>query len=166
MSRYLGENLVVDLSVKEDEERIVNLADLLNENPGEIVTVVGTVDEEGRSHTTPIALVMARDEETMLVTVHSESTTAGNLHRDGRVCIEVITEGDVAVGIKGSAEVLRDSMRNHGDMSLWSVQIEEVKQDTSPVVRVTDGISFEVRSERGAEFERSMVEEMREFIED
>lgn len=63
MAKYLGENLVVNLSPKKGEKKIVNLVDYLNGEPSEPVTIMGTVDEDGNPDTGPTGLVMAKDKK-------------------------------------------------------------------------------------------------------
>lgn len=166
MSRSLGNNLVVDLSLKSGEERLVDLMDLFNENPNDIVTVVGTVDEDGNPNTAPVSLIVARDENTLLVTLKRGQTTTKNLERNGRIIIEVVADEDVVLGIRGEAELVKEKMERNEAMSLWKVNIEEIKQDTSPAVIVSRGARSKPRSEAGEEFEEAMIGEMRELIED
>ncbi|MBS3815891.1 MAG: pyridoxamine 5'-phosphate oxidase family protein, partial [Hadesarchaea archaeon] len=106
MSRYLGDNLIVDLSMKPNEEKIINLVDLFNNHPNEIVTIIGTASEDGFPNTTPVSLVLAKDEKTLLITLKSDHTTTQNLRENNELSIEVLAENDIAVGIKGEAKVV------------------------------------------------------------
>lgn len=164
LSKKIGEDLVVDISPGSDEENIVNLVELFNENPNDIVTVVGTADSEGIPNTAPVSLMLAKDEDTLLTAIKRGQTTSENLRENESVIVEVVADDDVVVGIKGEAEILREPMENNEAMGLWRIDVEEVKLDTSPAVVVTSGATTEPRSERGAEFESQIISEIREFM--
>lgn len=164
MSRKLGDSLVVDLSLGSEDERLVDLAEMFNKNPNNIPTVVATADGEGNPNTAPVSLVLAKDNRTLLMALKRGQTTTENLHSRSKLSIEILAADDVVVGIKGSAEILKEKMNNNEAMSLWEVKVEEVKQDTSPAVVVMSGPTSEPRSEEGKAFERAMIEEMRKAL--
>lgn len=96
--------------------------------------------------------------------MHKSRTTTDNLRNNGRLIIEILDKNDLAVGIRGDAEVLKEPMDFNEAMTLWEMEVEEVKLDTSPVAKVLDGITKEPRSERGRKFIEQGGKEMQEYI--
>ncbi len=47
MARVLGDKLVVNTARKPGEEQIIDLMQLFNQHPNEIIAVAGTVGEDG-----------------------------------------------------------------------------------------------------------------------
>lgn len=167
MGKGLGDRLIVDISVGPQEKRGVNLVDFLNENPGQITTVLSSIDENGYPHTAPIALIMAKDEKNLLVAIHKEWQTFENLERNNKVCVEIMARDDIVLGIKGKAEIFEEEMKTRESgriMTLWNVKVDNVKQDNSPAEKVTREITKEPRSKEAKKFHSSVVEEMKGYI--
>jgi general stress protein 26 len=160
MARILGDKLIVNLARKPGEEQILDLVKLFNENPNRTITVAGTVSADGAPNTAPISLIHAKDEKTLLVATVRNSTTATNLRRDGRVSFEIFGGDDLVIGILGSMRVVREPMDCSDAMVLWEMQVEKVKQDTSPAQRVIQGPASLPRSEKAGAFEKAVMAEL------
>ncbi|MDI6853300.1 MAG: pyridoxamine 5'-phosphate oxidase family protein [Deltaproteobacteria bacterium] len=160
MARTLGDRLVVNVARKPGEEQILDLVRLFNDNPNRIIAVAATVGEAGAPNTCPISLIYAKDEKTLLAALLRNSATSANLKRDGRVSLEVIQANDVVVGIQGTMRLIKDPMDFSEAMALWEMQVERVKQDTSPAQRVTQGPASVPRNDKAEAFEKAGFAEL------
>lgn len=160
MARILGDRLIVNVARKPGEEQILDLMKLFNENPNRIIAVAGTVGLDGAPNTCPISLIYAKDEKTLLVALLRNSTTSANLRRDGRVSLEILQADDVVVGIQGSMRLVREPMEFSDAMALWEMEVQRVKQDTSPAQRVTQGPASVPRNEKAEAFEKAGLAEL------
>jgi len=160
MARVLGDNLIVNLARKPGEEQLLNLMELFNQNPNRIIVVAGTVGADGAPNTAPLSLIYAKNPKTLLVATLRNTTTAGNLRRDGRVSLEIIREGDLVMGIQGTMRLLKEPMAFSDAMALWEMQVEKVKQDTSPAQRVIQGPASVPRNDKAEAFEKAGVAEL------
>jgi general stress protein 26 len=160
MARVLGDNLIVNLARKPGEEQLLNLMDLFNQNPNRIIVVAGTVGADGAPNTAPLSLMYAKDPKTLLVATLRNTTTATNLRRDGRVSLELFREGDLVIGIQGTMRLVKEPMAFSDAMALWELQVEKVKQDTSPAQRVTQGPASAPRNDKAEAFEKAGVAEL------
>jgi len=161
MARVLGDKLRVNVARKAAEEQIIDLMALFNQNPNKIITVAATVGADGAPNTCPISLIYARDEQTLLVGTLRNTATTANLRRDGRVCLEIIAAEDLVMGIQGVMRLLKESMECSEAMAMWEMRVVQVKQDTSPAQRVTQGPAATPRSEKAAAFEQAALAELR-----
>ncbi len=160
MARVLGDKLVVNTSRKPGEEQIIDLMQLFNQHPNEIIAVAGTVGGDGAPNTAPVSLIFAKDEKTLLLALLRNSNTSANLRRDGRVSLEIIGSDDLVMGILGTMRLIKDPLECSEAMALWEMKVEKVKQDTSPVKRVTQGAAAVLRSEKGQAFEQTAIAEV------
>lgn len=160
MARILGDRLIVNVARKPGEEQILDLMKLFNENPNRIIAVAGTVGPDGAPNTCPISLIYAKDEKTLLVALLRNSTTSANLRRDGRVSLEILQADDVVVGIQGTMRLVREPMECSDAMALWEMEVQRVKQDTSPAQRVIQGPASVPRNERAEAFEKAGLAEL------
>ncbi|MEJ2092686.1 MAG: pyridoxamine 5'-phosphate oxidase family protein [Syntrophobacterales bacterium] len=160
MARVLGDNLIVNLARKPGEEQLFNLMELFNQNPNRIIVVAGTVGADGSPNTAPVSLIYAKEPKTMLVATLRNTTTATNLRRDGRVSLELFREGDLVFGIQGTMRLVKEPMAFSDAMVLWEMQVEKVKQDTSPAQRVIQGPASVPRNEKAEAFEKAGVAEL------
>jgi hypothetical protein len=160
MARILGDKLRVNVARKAGEEQIIDLMELFNRNPNKIITVAATVGADGAPNTCPVSLIYAAGDKTLLVATLRNTASTANLRRDGRVCLEIIAGDDLVMGVKGVMQLLRDPMECSDAMVLWKMQVDQVKQDTSPAQRVTQGPAATPRSEKAAAFEQAAFAEL------
>lgn len=79
---------------KKGKEKIIDLGKLFNDNPNRVISVMGTVNEDGSPNTAPISLFYAPEDKTIIAGMVKASQTVANIKRDGRLIIEVLYEGD------------------------------------------------------------------------
>jgi hypothetical protein len=159
MSEIASETLVVK-TVRKGEENVVDLRRIFNENPNRVISTVGTVNEDGSPNTAPMSLFHCPDEKTIVAGMVGTSRTASNIRRDGRLIIEVLFEGDVVYGIRGRATVVKEALECNRATMAVRIDVVSVKRDTSPAQVVTAGPASVPRSDRGVEYERSVMKEL------
>ena len=104
--------------------------------------VVATVDEDGYPRTAPIALVAAPNRKTLRVCIRPHKFSYKNIVRNGKVMVCVIGEGNIAIGVKGRAEVINEDVGGHPTVPspIVEIRIEEVKSDALPWAPIMHGI--------------------------
>lgn len=146
MSKIIGNSLpeeVVDLFKKE------------------LTTVVlSTLTPEGFPHAMPVHLIYAPNDKTIRMAIVKSHQTIANIKNDSRAFITVLDGPDIAVGIKGTARVVRETMEGNAAMCMVEFNIEQIKSDTTPTLVVTEGIRKKHRSPKTAGFFRSMFDEL------
>lgn len=140
------------------EELTPALLDLFNKR---ITTVVlATVDEDGFPRTAPANFVVAHDRKTVRVALSKNHHTLQNIRRDGRVMVSILDEGDVAVGVRGHARVLRECMDINYSAAVVEISVVHIKNDASPLHLVTQGVRTRYRNEPTVLYFRTMFNEL------
>lgn len=94
-----------------------------------------TTGADGYPHTA-FTWALALSPDRVRVAVDLGSTTLGNLEQDGRAALQVIGEAGVYL-LKGAARVVRGRVAaSPFPMALWELQVEEVRDQSWPGVRV------------------------------
>jgi len=112
------------------------------------VVLLVTLDEGGWPYGAILSYleVIARDRRTLRLAPWTNSTTTGNLRRDGKVALLVIEAG-LAYYVQGTAAELEREMEGFPGMAKIEVRIESVLQDNAldyeGAARITSGIRFE-----------------------
>ncbi|KXH69703.1 MAG: hypothetical protein AM326_05010 [Candidatus Thorarchaeota archaeon SMTZ-45] len=111
----------------------------------EITTVViATVDEDGYPRTAPFHWIVAKDKKTLKVAVNPRHVTYENIKRDGRVMVCVLDQGNIAIGIKGRAQIIKEDMKSIPWLiTMVEIKIDEVKSDALAWVPIKHGVRFE-----------------------
>jgi hypothetical protein len=138
MARYLGE------TVPQDYLEYIN-NNLIN-------GILATMDEDGYPRTAPITFIRCKTEKQLLLGIGGMTRMSDNIRRDGKLSLCLVEEGDLALSIRGKGKIIREPMECNKYMVVVSVQVEEVKSDTSPDSKVVRGIEIQPRTERGARF--------------
>lgn len=146
MSKILGTTLTPDL------------VDLFNKKL--TTAIVSTVSEDGYPHAMPVHLLTALDDTTLRLALMKVHKTVDNLKRDNRMFITVLEGPDIAVGIKGTAKIIKDTMEGNSSMSMIQFSVEEIKSDTTPTVIVVQGIHTVHRTKKTEQFFNLMFEEL------
>lgn len=134
------------------------VVDLFNK---ELTTVVvSTMTSEGFPHAMPVHLLAAPDNKTIRMALVKVHQTTANIKNNGKAFITVLDGPDLAVGIKGSARVVREPMEGNAAMCMIEFKVEEIKSDTTPTVIVKEGVRTEHRTPKTAEFFRTMFDEL------
>ncbi|MFL0196647.1 pyridoxamine 5'-phosphate oxidase family protein [Clostridium sp. WILCCON 0269] len=135
-----------------------NAIDLFNK---ELTTaVLSTVTDEGFPHAMPVHLMFAPDNTTIRLALMKIHKTVANIKHNSKAFITITEKEDTALGIRGSAKVIREPMENNSAMCMVEFKVEEVKSDTTPTVIVINGIRNIHRTEKTKPFFRGMFDEL------
>lgn len=134
-----------------------NVIKLLNR--GITTAVVSTIDKDGYPHTAPFHWIVAIDAKTLRIGINTRHTTMENIRRNGRVMVCIIDEGNIAVGVKGMAKVIKERMEKiPWPVAMVEVTIKEVKSDTTKLLTVIQGVRFKASEEGKAIIEKAFEE--------
>lgn len=122
--------------------------------------IIASIDEEYRPHTAPFNYVAVRDAKHLRVAVSKSHQTYQNIVENVYVALAVLDEGDVAVCIKGSAKVVKESMEADCNMGIIEVDILEIRKDNSHDCLVTQGIRTRHKSEPCLYYSRKIYQEL------
>jgi hypothetical protein len=159
MAKLISDNLKVKI-VHKGEETVHDMKEIFNRNPNRVISIVGTVNEDGSPNTAPMSLFHAVDDKTIVAGMMRKCRTVENLKRDGRLIIEVLFEGDVSLGIFGTANVIKEPLSGSEAMLAVKIDVNGVKRDTSPAQIVISGPRSKPRTDKAVEFEKSMWQEI------
>jgi hypothetical protein len=145
MAKIVSDNLVIRISHK-GKETIVDLGRLFNDNPNRVISIVGTVNEDGSPNTAPMSLFYSKDNKTIIAGMVKHSQTVANIKRDGRLIMEVLHEGDIGFGILGLGKIAKEPLECNAAM--LAIKIDVSGPRSTP------------RSERAVEFEKAAMQEI------
>lgn len=110
--------------------------------------LVCTVDSNGWPHPAMLSYfeVVAKDANTIRLATYKDSSTTGNIRRNGKLTIMIIDER-TAYYIKGTARELAPSMgcSPHNaklDLFVEQVLVDEANEEFEPGVYVTSGVTY------------------------
>ncbi len=146
MSKILGNTLPPEVK------------DLFNRESTTVV--LSTVTPERYPHAMPVHLLCAPDEKRILICLVKNHQSTLNIKDNGKVMVSALDGEDIAVGIKGTAKVVKEPMEANKAMTAIEIEVAEVKSDTTPTVIVTGGVSFKHRSEKTTGFFRTCFDEL------
>ncbi|MEE8430109.1 MAG: pyridoxamine 5'-phosphate oxidase family protein [Candidatus Desulfatibia sp.] len=159
MAKIVSDNLVVRIA-KKGKETIIDLGKLFNDNPNRVISVVGTVNEDGSPNTAPMSLFYAQDDKTIIAGMVKTSQTVANIKRDGRLVIEVLYEGDIGFGILARGKIIKEPLDCSDATLAVKIEVSGVKRDTSPAQIITSGPKSTLRSEKAGEYEKAVLKEI------
>ena len=159
MAKIVSDNLVIKIARK-GEEQIHDLGGLFNENPNRVISIVGTVNEDGSPNTAPMSLFYSPNDRTIIAGMLKTCQTVANIKRSGDLIIEVLSEGDISFGILGRGEVIKEPLDCSDATLAIRIEVKGVKRDTSPAQIVTSGPKSTPRSEKAVEYEKAAMEEI------
>ena len=162
MAKLVSDNLVIKISHK-GEETIIDLVKLFNDNPNRVISIVGTVNEDGSPNTAPMSLFYCKDVKTIIAGMVKASQTVANIRRDGRLIMEVLYEGDIGLGILGRGKIAKAPLACNAAMLAVEIDVIGIKRDTSPAQIITSGPRSTPRSEKAVEFEKAAMQEIRQI---
>ena len=161
MAKPLGDQLTDDLLDRLSGSRLEQVADK--------VILVFSTDRDGWPHPAMLSYfeVVAVDRSNVRLALYNDSTTTGNMRRNGAATI-VIVEERVAYYVKGQVEELVPSMRCMSYNAKLNFRVRQVLADAAneefePGAYVAGGITY-VNPNRARELERarSLIAELRE----
>jgi pyridoxamine 5'-phosphate oxidase-like protein len=117
--------------------------------------LIATTDARGWPHPALLSYgeVVALDRRRIRLATYRESTTSGNLRRDGKLTLCLIEAG-MAYYIKALALAKRDPMTAHAHLASFEAVVEAILQDQAredlePGTGLTAGISFCIERSEG-----------------
>lgn len=123
MSRLIGHHLPPALLDTLSAKRAVERADR--------AIVICSVDEQGRPHPAMLSSleIVARDARSIRLAVHASSRTARNLAANRHLTLILADEAGVFY-VKGDADLTSASMTAAPAMSMFTLQVDRVLEDT------------------------------------
>lgn len=106
------------------------------------VTIVATVDPDGKPRTAPFGSLRAITPRMLRLACGNYLSTYANLCRGGNVSVAVLAAPDIAVSIRGSARVVKEKMDIAQHLVLLEIDIEEVKNDMMRQGTIESSIDF------------------------
>jgi hypothetical protein len=139
----------------------------LDQHLNEVILLV-TIDEGGWPYGAILSYleVIARDRRTMRLAPWTNSTTTGNMRRNGKTALLVIEAG-LAYYVQGTATELEREMAGFPGMAKMEIRIDSILQDNAldyeGAARITSGIRFENPDLDAARIEhgKRVLEELR-----
>ena len=119
----------------------------LDQHLNQVILLI-TLDEGGWPYGAMLSYleVIARDRRTLRLAPWTNSTTTGNLRRNGKAALLVIEAG-LAYYVQGTAAELEREMAGFPGMAKIEIRIESILQDNAldyeGAARITSGIRFE-----------------------
>ena len=159
MAKIVSDNLLVRIA-KKGEEKIIDLGKLFNDNPNRVISVMGTVNEDGSPNTAPMSLFYAPEDKTIIAGMVKTSQTVANIKRDGRLIIEVLYDGDIGFGILGQGKIIKAPLDCSDATLAVKIEVSGVKRDTSPAQIIKSGPKSTLRSEKAGEYEIAVLNEI------
>lgn len=152
MSRKLGSALPADLLTRLSGKNLEPVA-------SKVIQIV-TVDAGGWAHPALLSYfeVVAKDAARIRLATYANSTTSGNMRRNGKVTLVVVDER-VAYYVKGQAVELAPALRTTDwnaafECRVTEVTADEVNEEYEPGAYVASGITY-YNPQRAAELERA-----------
>lgn len=108
----------------------------------------------------PVHLITAPDETTIHMALAKRHQTVANIKANGKAFITVLEGTDIALGINGTARVVKEPMTNNEAMAMVEFKVAQLKSDTTPSVIVTSGVRSIHRTEKTKDFFRKMFNEL------
>ena len=136
------------------KELLPKIMDFINSE--KLITVVATVDKNDNPNTTPIGFVKATDSKTLRLAFLKIHDSLQNIKENGRMCVSILGEDNIAISIKGRGTIIRDVE----DYSIVEMKIDEIKSDRSPHLKVVKGIAWKVLSEKDLVHEKKLFNEL------
>jgi len=123
MSRLIGHHLTLALQETLSAQRAIERADR--------AIVICSVDEQGRPHPAMLSSleIVARDARSIQMAVHASSRTARNLVANRHLTIILADEAGVFY-VKGDADLTSASMTTAPAMSMFTLKVDRVLEDT------------------------------------
>ncbi len=107
------------------------------------IAILATVDEDGSPRTAPFGSLRAVTPNLLRLCCNHHHDTFKNLCRDKRVMVSILAPPDIAIGIRGRARVVKETMKISEQLAVIEIDIEEVKNDMMRRGKIGSEIRFE-----------------------
>jgi hypothetical protein len=138
------------------------LIDLFNK--GINTVIIASIDQDYRPHTAPFNHIIVQDPKHLRVAVSKSHQTLQNIRDNVYVALAIIDEGDVAVCIKGTAQVVKEAMDIDCNRVVVDIEITDIHRNNSQDFFVTQGIRIRHKSEPSLYYSRKIFRELRQGV--
>ncbi len=122
------------------------------------VAVVASIDPDGAPRTALFGSLRAVTPRVLrLCTVRGHDTYA-NLCRDGRVMVSLVSPPDLAVSVRGRAQVVKEWMTHDEHFAILEIDVEKVKNDMAYRVVIESTITISARDQFKPWYDAAMRE--------
>lgn len=122
--------------------------------------ILATNDKDYHPHTAPYNCIVARDAKHLRIAICKDHQTYANIIERADVALAIIEEGDIAVCIKGIAQVVRQSMDFDCNMAVIDIEINEIRRNNSNHFFVSQGIRTIYKNEQSLVDFRKLLYEL------
>ena len=130
-------------------------------NKEEAFYILATINSEtGFPHTTPINLVKSTTPSILNACIATGHQAYENIKKDKKVMISLLGAGDIAISIKGEACIVKEKMEGNEFMAGIKINVLEVKNDTTALVKIEQGIQVTQRSQKTPQLFRALYDEL------
>ena len=106
------------------------------------ITLVATVDPDGKPRTAPFGSLRAVSPNILRFACSRFHNTHENLCRNNHVSVAVLCPPDIAVSIKGRVKIIKPQMAVSENFVTFQIDIEEVKNDMTQRGLIESAIGF------------------------
>jgi hypothetical protein len=122
--------------------------------------IIASIDEDYRPHTAPFNHIIVLDSKHLRVAVSRFHQTLRNIIDNVYVALTILDEGDIAVCIKGTAQVVKEAMDVDCNLVIIEITIIEIRKNNSLDYFVTQGIRILHKSEPSLYYSRKIFQEL------
>jgi hypothetical protein len=124
------------------------------------IAVIASIDGDYRPHTAPFNHIVVLDPKHLRVAISKYHQTLQNIIDNVYVALEILDEGDIAVCIKGTAQVIKGAMEADCNLVIIEIEIIEIRKNNSLDFFVTQGIRIRHKSEPSLHYSRKIFQEL------
>ena len=129
----------------------------------ESTVVVATISENGFPNTTPVHLITAPDNKTLLLGMNRKHQGVINIRANPKIMISLCEKNDLNISIRCSAEVFQEVMRCNSAMCIIKASIIDIKDDSTHSETIS-GIRYRCKTERGERFIQDVFDELDSYM--
>ena len=143
------------IGIKLPEDLIVSL------KKGKTVAVLATFSDKGLPNTTPIQCVYPKGDESILISIHKDHTGYNNMAWQKKVMLCFLDGDNIAYSVLGRAGVVRAPSIVHPLMNVVRIDVIDVKNDMSALMRVNSGVTWSYTSKEAEELCVGLFDELK-----
>lgn len=122
--------------------------------------IIASIDGDYRPHTAPFNHIAVHDSKHLRVALSKYHQTLQNIVDNVYVAIEILDEGDIAVCIKGTAQVVKEAMDADCNLVIIEIEITEIRKNNSLDFFVTQGIRIRHKNEPSLHYSCKIFQEL------
>jgi hypothetical protein len=146
------------LAIPLGSELNATLIDLLKKRINTVI--IATIDADCQPHTAPFHFITVYDSKHLRVAISKLHQTLQNINETGDVAIAILDEGDIAVTLKGTAHLVKETMDVDNNLSVIEVAIVEISKNNSNDFFVTQGIRIRHKNEASLHYACKVFQEL------